>query len=186
MQAHQLVGAWGPEHPPGASPAARAVTLAGPASLARSLARAPAAPPRRDGKGRRGPSQACGSLLDPAGGWDECTPGRGASSAHKAGDKEPGTAPSPKTKAPCPGVALPKKLQQNPRWPAWPIHLASRLRPAPTHSPAQAAAVANVPRQRSPSLDLGLSIDSCSCAVPACGHLGEGRKCVLAPPRPAP
>lgn len=58
----------------------------GPAGPA-PLARAPAAPPRRDRKGRRGPSQACGSQLDTAGGWDVCTPGQGASSAHKAGQE---------------------------------------------------------------------------------------------------
>lgn len=58
----------------------------GPAGPA-PLARAPAAPWRRDGEGRRGPSQACGSQLATASGWDVCTPGQGASSAHKAGQE---------------------------------------------------------------------------------------------------
>lgn len=100
----------------------------------------------------------------------------------RAGDKELATAPSPKTKAPCPGVAWPDTMKQHQSCPAWPLHLVSRRRLAPRHSPTQAALVANFPRQCSPSLDLGLSIDSCSCAIAACGHIGEGRKCLLDPP----
>lgn len=100
----------------------------------------------------------------------------------RAGDKELATAPSPKTKAPCPGAAWPDTMKQHQSCPAGPLHLVFRRRLAPRHSPTQAALVANFPRQRSPSLDLGLSIDSCSCAIAACSHIGEGRKCLLDPP----
>lgn len=100
----------------------------------------------------------------------------------RAGDKELATAPSPKTKAPCPGAAWPDTMKQHQSCPARSLHLVSRRRLAPRHSPTQAALVANFPRQRSPSLDLGRSIDSCSCAIAACSHIGEGRKCLLDPP----
>lgn len=180
LQAHRLVaGAWGSEHPAGASPATRAVTPPSPAPLAC----APAAPRRRDGE--RTPETSTGLRL--AAGHP---PQAAGSCAPRGGERARPTKQERKSRARSPP---PNKGSVPRRGPAWetpakakvPRHAdppASGLPPAPTHSPGRAASVADFPRQPSPSLDLGLSIDSCSCAVPACGHIGDGRKCALDPP----
>lgn len=86
---------------------------AGPAPLAH----APAAPRRRDRIGRRGPPEACGSQLNTAGGWDVCTPGRGASLAHKAGQeiKSQARPPPPKQRLRAQAWPCLRKIKQKPK-----------------------------------------------------------------------
>lgn len=172
--------------PAGASPRARE-----PASLG---ARAAAALGPRPGAAHGGQERARGSAgprsrsaAGSAGGRGRARSGAGSALGPQrgAGEKEAGTAPSLKTKASFPGGPPPENGQKiKAALPAGPPSLQTPdSRPVP-NSPAEAAEAADLPRPCSPSPDSESSMDSCSCALPACGHVGEGRKCLSRPAQP--
>lgn len=116
LQAHRLVvGAWGPEYPAGASPAARAVTPPVPAQLAC----APAAPRRRDGE--RTPGTFPGLRLEAG-----YPPQAAGTCAHRGGERARPTKQERKSRA------RPPPPKQRLRAQAWPgLGNASQSKGAP-------------------------------------------------------